>query len=591
MILGTILVLLTWVVAIVVICIPGIAISLWLKRNSSRPLLSLDVARHGLWWGFAICLVVVLAMSLGMPLTSAPAAIVFTGVVFISAVSIILQRPIFKVRIKRPHPLQWAVLVGISASVLYLSFAALGPVTNYDSGLYHLGAIKYASEYSTISGLANLYFPFGYNTGQYPLAAFLGNGPWGPEGYRLLNGLIVSLFATDLALRLLAARGSMRNFSSGTWILIVGAPVMLIPLVALADYWVTSPSSDAPVMILTFIAAAYLADGVSHQRNRVSQLAIAFVVAVILFSLRPTTAIYLVGLTLVTLFTLFRFRRQLPSWRSLTPLFVAGGVGVLVLIVQTVRDYFLSGWFQFPLSVYSFDTPWTASDPIWNRAATLGNARNSADIWGSVDGFNWVLPWVGRLPSQWETYLVSTLIVGLILIGAVTIFSHISIPWRIIGIVTFPSIVSTLAWFLVSPPAFRFGWGFVFSLFVAPIGILLQRLSGKDRTGTVGRLTPQAVIMLSVVGILMTAAFSATMRLPKLLDPQPESFSLGPINLEYEATPVQFMPVADRSLQSGLLITVPTESDQCWDNYPLCTPIVSETVIMRERNIQSGFLP
>ncbi|MEY3799028.1 MAG: hypothetical protein RLZZ406_329 [Pseudomonadota bacterium] len=35
------------------------------------------------------------------------------------------------------------------------------------------------------------------------IGAFLGNGPWEGDGYRLINGLLMMLMATDLALRLL----------------------------------------------------------------------------------------------------------------------------------------------------------------------------------------------------------------------------------------------------------------------------------------------------------------------------------------------------------------------------------------------------
>ena len=60
--------------------------------------------------------------------------------------------------------------MALAAAVVYLAVAALGPVTNYDSGLYHLGAIRYAADFATIPGLANLYFPFGYGNAEFPLA-------------------------------------------------------------------------------------------------------------------------------------------------------------------------------------------------------------------------------------------------------------------------------------------------------------------------------------------------------------------------------------------------------------------------------------
>lgn len=591
MILGTILVLITWIVVIGIVAIIGIAISLQGQNHLNRPELTLGVIRRGIWWGLAISILVILTLGLWTPLSSISAALVFFVLVVAAAIGIFVQRPLIRIHLKRPGLLQWTIVIGVTVPIVYLAFAALGPVTNYDSGLYHLGAIKYASEYSTISGLANLYFPFGYNTSQYPLAAFLGNGPWGPEGYRLLNGLIVALFATDLTVRLLATRGDMKKMSTGSWVLMISAPVILIPLVALADYWVTSPSSDAPVMILTLVAVAYLADGISKTRNRTPNLAVAFVTSVILVSLRPTSAVFLVSLTAVIFFVLIRFRHQISTVRTLFPFVIAGGIGLLVLLIQTIRDYFLSGWFQFPLSIFSFNTPWTAIDPVWNRTATLGNARNPADIWGSVDGFNWVPAWANRLPSQWESYLILVLALGVIFTVAIALYSRVAMPLRLIALALFPSLMSTMAWFFISPPAFRFGWGSVFSLFVIPLGFLLQRLTKQSPPRAVIRVAPRAILTLSIVGILTVTAFSATMRLPQLLDPEPASFSLGPLTLEYQATPVKITPVVTKTLTSGLGVTQPTESDQCWDNYPLCTPIISDSVRLQREGIQQGFLP
>jgi hypothetical protein len=484
------------------------------------------------------------------------------------------------------------VVIAMGAiAVVFLGFAALGPVTNYDSGLYHLGAIKYAGEFSTISGLANLYFPFGYNTSLYPFAAFLSNGPWSAEGYRLANGLIVALVVVDLVVRLIAARGSVNRLSAGSWILLVGTFIGLVPLVALSDYWVTSPSSDAPVMMLTFIACAYLADAIFSKRMRNTNFATAFVISVILFSLRPTMAVFLIGVTFVIVLILIRDRSKRNPLSNLFPIIGAGFVGILMLAVQTTRDYFLSGWFQFPLSLYSFNTPWTALEPSWNRTATLGNARNPADIWGSVEGFAWVGPWVGRLPSQWEPYLILALALTLIFLTSATKLNRIRIRWRALGVILIPSALTTFTWFFFSPPAFRFGWGPVFSLLIIPIGVTLFTLARSNRHPTgVTRLAPLAALTLAL-GLVIVTSYTSAFRLPDLLNPQAASFTLGPLAIEYQLTPVVDVPTQERVLSNGLVTTFPTESDQCWDNYPLCTPIVSESVRLRDEGIQNGFLP
>lgn len=592
MILGTILVLVTWMILITLMVIIGLAITLTFQRKSGRPHLNLTTLRVSLWWGLAISLIAILLINLKVPLSSSAAGISFGVVVAATALVVLLQRPQVSIpRFSGSSRLLIPLTLILGAAIVFLAFSALGPVTNYDSGLYHLGAIKYASDYSTITGLANLYFPFGYNTSLYPFAAFLVNGPWGAEGYRLANGLIIAMVAHDLLWRLFAVRGHVKRLSAGSWVLLIGTLVALVPLVALSDYWVTSPSSDAPVMILTFIASAYLIDGVFGKKNMVRDLATAFVISVILFSLRPTMAIFLIGVVAVIALTFIRRCSNSTRIQGKWPLILAGLVGVIMLTVQTIRDYFLSGWFQYPLSIFSFDNPWTAENPDVNRAATLGNARNPADIWGSVDGFTWVGPWVNRLPSQWETYLIVALAAVLIFMVATALLSHTKIRWTALAVVLIPSTLTALTWFFFSPPAFRFGWGPVFSLLIIPIGIVLYALTRQQSISrSPARMALSSVLVLSI-GLLLVTGYTALFRLPKLLNTEPAYFSLGSIELEYQLTPVVSVPTQERVLPSGLVTTFPLPSDQCWDNYPLCTPIIVESVRLQGEGIQAGFLP
>lgn len=590
MIVGTVLVLASWIFLIFAIAILGQCLLLWIGPRTTRSDITPDSIRRSLWWGLLFSIALVLTLNLWMPLSSGLSASILVIVLLFALGAIGIRRPrIQSIAIPRNR---WiiAITAVLLIAVVFLGFAALGPVTNYDSGLYHLGAIKYASDYSTVSGLANLYFPFGYNTSLYPLAAFLGNGPWGTEGFRLANGLIISLLVCDVILRLLATRGNLRRLSVGSWILVIATFIGLVPLVALSDYWVTSPSSDAPVMLLTFVASAYLADGLWKQ-NRSLDLATSFVVAVILFSLRPTMAAFLVGVLTVIVISIFKYRKNQSGMGVLNPLLVAGFLGITLLVVQTFRDYYLSGWFQFPLSIYSFDTPWTAIDPAGNRAATLGNARNPEDIWGSVEGFAWVGPWVNRLPNQWEPFLIAVLAIAALILVLTAKRQGLHLRFSLLLAIMFPAVITSIVWFFFSPPAFRFGWGPLFSIFLIPIGVMVFALvQNKQENASLKFIAPSFIGAL-VLGLFIVSVYSTTVRLPKLLDPVAKQFSMAGLQINYLATPVTSAPTLDRSLTSGLVIMQPTESDQCWDNYPLCTPIVSETVVLREGTIQSGFLP
>ena len=587
MITGIFLVLFSWIILFFIFLVLGYPAA-YLLRKQQR---GFHTLRSSTWLGLLIGIILILILGIFIPLRSSTAAIVFALFTALSAIMTLVivvksQRP----RTVTTHPqlAQWILLGSLAAAVTYLAAAAIGPVTNYDSGLYHLGAIKYAGDFATIPGLSNLYFPFGYNTSLYPLGAFLGNGPWTGSGYRLTNGLIVFLLVMELTFRLMGVRKRFRGYSVGTYFLLLAVPTALIPLVSLSDYWVTSPSSDAAVFVITLISTAYLLDALTTKQNFIVNVSVSFAAAVILFSLRPTMVVFLVVLIGVVIFQSIRLE---VTKRDFVFLAVPAALGLVLLAVQSIRDYILSGWLQYPLSVFSFDVAWKSSDPVWNREPTLGNARNPADIWGSVDGFDWLGPYFSRLPSQWESYMVIMLAAGCLLAFCLVLKIRLHIKWRTLALAELPLFASITTWFLFTPPTFRFGWGPLFSFFLIFMAFILRPLlSGKTNSGNVN--TIRRFFLPAISGLLvLIVGFNASTRFQDSAITERHTWTLGPVNIPYSLAPVVQVPIRSQKLISGLVVISPTESDQCWENYPLCSPIVPPSISLRGASIQEGFLP
>ena len=259
MILGALLVLVTWAGAILAIAVLGLAPALIGRHGLALG----TISRMALWWGLLVATGAILVINLLVPLRSPPAAWAFAlALAFMAAAAFAVYRrrgglPGIDLSLRGRRWLA-PLFLALALCAIFLAISALGPLTNYDSGLYHLGAVKYAGDFATIPGLANLYAPLGYNNSLFPLAAFLGNGPWDGIGYRLFNGLIMMLMASDLVLRLL-----QRKYTVGTFVMLIGLLASWVPLIALADYWVTSPTSDSAVMVLTFVSLAFLCDALT----------------------------------------------------------------------------------------------------------------------------------------------------------------------------------------------------------------------------------------------------------------------------------------------------------------------------------------
>jgi hypothetical protein len=550
------------------------------KIKGARQIDRFVALRHSLWWGLLTLTIWTYAVNLWQPLGSSSVALLTVLLVVLGgfcglalARKSVSWRGSFEIR---EVPWQWKAALGsVLVAVVYFACAAMGPVTNYDTGLYHLGAITYSAEYATIPGLANLYFPFGYSNAEFTLAALLSNGPWAANGFRLLNGLLIFLVGLELLFRVMS-KARTKKFGPGIYVLFVGQVVSLIPLIAMADFWVASPTQDAAVFTLTVVASAYLVDTVHSRKNWVSSGVVLSVLAITLVLFRPTATFFAGAALLVVLLLAIRRKgsRSGLAWGS--GLVVVSGA--VALAASTARDYVLSGWFQYPLSLIAFPVEWRAVDPVDNRAATLGFHRNPSELWESVSGFNWVGVWFTNRFALWETYLF--LVLGIVVVVLAVLVRKIY--WRAIVLSVIPSLVAVTAWFILTPPSYRFAWGPIFTLLTIPMGWLLWKVA-----------ISKVAIAGGALSVVVISLFSAGFRLDWADINQGAEWRLG-ISIPYSVAPIIDVPVDSRVLPSGIQVLVPVETDQCWENYPLCTPQPSVDLRLLpsdQGGFAGGFLP
>lgn len=590
---GFLLVLLTWGFLLLAVVLAGLLPGVLLQ--SVRGLRCL--ARMSLWWGFAALTIAALFVSVVLPMRSTIAGgLVLIVAIVLGLIGIIVRRSrastgnmtAVRQAAKAVEPTQysrlrvvmrWALL----APALYLSMSALGAVTNYDSGLYHLGAVSYSGEFSAIPGLANLYFPLGYGNAEIPLAALLGNGPWDGQGFRLLNGFVIIVLLLDLFLR-----SYSRKLSPGFFVLLFGLLSGLVPLLFMADSWVTSPTSDSMVFMLTVATSAYLADALGSRKLWSAPASTAVVIATTTVLFRPTMIMF--AFAVLGLFILLVVWRRKDSREDLRPSITLITMALpLAAIASIARDYFLSGWIQYPLSLFHFNVQWLAPAADAERQATLGFARDPNDLWGAAQGWNWIGSWFARLPHQWE--FLEFVALGLVLAVVALLAAHAGthLELRKLVVVMMPSAVMVIWWWTFTPPSFRFAWGPVFTLVTIPLGWVVWKLSQQ-------RIEPGSMAAwlapFSIAGFAVTIVCLSIVCLGVRLHPEQmtdtRTWNLG-IQIPYSSTPIQEVPVETRKLGSGLEVMAPTASDQCWLNYPLCTPDIRDGVHLRGTGLQDGF--
>ena len=576
---GTVLGALTWALCICACTFVGLPIA----SLTSVGKLSWTDARRGMWWGLLVVTICAYAINLALPLASTKASLIILAVVIVGVgfSALVIKQRGWKAKL-RWSPGTVVVTVVSAVACLYLAVAVLGPVTNYDSGLYHLGAVHYAAQYPTIPGLANLYFPFGYANAEFPMAALLESTPWAGEGFRLLNGLIITMVLADLVLR-----WAQRPRSAGGYALLVSVTALLVPMVALSDYWVTSPSQDSAVFAVALATAAMIVDACSRSRGWVANGATAVAMSVLLVLMRPTMMAY-AGAVILVLIAL-RWKRgsaDAPRW-WISVVFV-GVITAFAGFVGAARDFVLSGWLLYPLSILPFDVPWRAGDPVYERLATLGFHRDPSSLWEVANSWTWIGPWFVRLPHQWEFWLLLAAACAC----AVTLFfarrSGHSLRGRALLVAMAPSVVMTLVWWTLTPPSFRFAWGPTVTCLSIPTGWALWRLASSHLS--TGRLWRAMAIACFAAPISLVVVFSGAVRLDVATNSEEVTWKLG-LSIPYAVVEPHRQSTRALDLASGRVIHVPTDGEQCWSAYPLCSPQTPPTLRLRGTTIREGFLP
>jgi hypothetical protein len=323
------------------------------------------------------------------------------------------------------------------------------------------------------------------------------------------------------------------------------------------------------------------------------------VLAVLTFALRPLMIFYLAGVACALAIHLVQRVRNARKSNSdgakgrqprLVWALVASLAGA-VLLAQTARDYLLSGWFQYPLSLFAFDVPWRADDPTSVRTATLGAARDPSRMWEAAAGWDWIPGWVERLPRQWETYEFFGL--ALVAVGCALVASRVRAPLRprVLALVIMPSALTALVWFAAGPPTFRFVWGPALTLVTLPVGWILFCLSRVRKTSQTANTRPmQAAIGVFTVVSVVVVGYSLAVRIDTSTMTEDRQWRVGPVAVGYRVTPIIQSPVSEGQTVSGLKVLMPRETDQCWDEFPMCSPQVAGSLTGRSHNLQDGLL-
>lgn len=463
--------------------------------------------------------------------------------------------------------------LAIALASVSLANQALRPLYDYDTGLYHLQALRWTQDYPIVIGLANLHGRFGFNNANFLYVALVGVGPWRGIELNVANSLLLMVATVQALIGLECAIRERRNWKLPH----LFAALTIIPIL---DYTLlrgatSSPSSDAASgmlhLTLMTLFLAFLQRKDFSGSQALFELALIVFLAVLGVVIKLSSGIFSVGVVFFCV-SLWLAHNRHDAKRALRVIAGLGLVGGSVLVPWMFRGILLSGYPLYPSTLGAVPVSWRVpassaeSEARWIYSWARLPQHSPDEVLGS---WAWLEPWLERQREISTVYLPALLAVAAILL---VIFRFVSdrkalarpgLAWMFL----IPLTAALVAWFLSAPNA-RFA---VSLLYGTAIGGFLLALSSFSR----------ARVSLAVA--LLVALLLGWHVLEKA---SPYLVRAGPNRGFY---PVSSVELETYETNSGLTLYRPATGDRCFDAPRPCTPYPKPTLRLRGDSIRSGF--
>jgi len=548
-----------WLILFAVLLGWGLAIVSLLQRLGGAAFRGSLSAFQTAWLGYAGLLALLQIAALVMPIAELATVLACMP----AAIGYVVQRRAVMRRLRqmalRPKTsIAIAGLVFISACMA--AYSACDVPRLYDTGLYHLQAVKWTAQYATVPGLANLHMRFGYNNSVHVFGAFTDTF-WEGMAVHVVNGFLLALVLAQWFTEIFGARSARARYRQVFC-------MFTLPFL-LAKIWtmeVASLSSDLPLAVFSFVLVLELVSlPRALDQRRFLLLAWLCAMGAVVVSTKISGMAFLVAPGLFALVVAWRTK----LWRSMAVMVALPGA---IIVGWLVRGVVMSGWLVYPV-FGKLPVAWAV--PAETAASDLGNIQSWARIFGKPPeevfghGFwHWFTPWLENFRTSREAILLIVAVALLAWRLSNEIRGARVVDSRAAWVATITCVLGIAQWF-IGAPDLRYG---AYLFWLVPATLLASMLGTAMRD-----MASRTLVFLMAIALTAWAgglAFHMFAR-PKLWGRPP-----APQRVE------------TRWILSGpdTHVRVPVHGDQCFDEDLPCTPS-SKQQLRDPRSLGRGFLP
>ncbi len=480
----------------------GLGICSWLigtailRYCNPQSLLKNSLTSHPivpLWLGLIGLSLIFLTISLGFPLSLGIGIGVTGGLGFWAGRTNPWLGPSFK-SIRSARVLVPGAGIGLAAAYIVAQ-----PITWLDSGLYHLGTIRWLADYGTVIGAALIHSRFGFGSSWFALVAPFNSNWVNYQAAALGNGLVLIWVGLHLMISWQHCFRYPSTSQIADWFALV-FNMLLLPCLLIPQYdgrenllskILISPSPDIPILVLVGIIAWLLltlttstpglapSSTIEVNGNRdtrfspSSDRSLSTLDWIPLVLASGAVAIKLTGFPLLAVVSVFYLKR-----RPLRVLSLIQWLGWVVLPLAPVLVYGIltSGCPLYPIQI-CLDLPWALSRQTavqeaqwiqgWSTWIAASLQQSGVQFWDLVQGwlqinaFNWIL-------------------LGLLIVSAILGFSLVRLGLKHKAWLSYRWVVGLalvgVGFILVYAPLHRFGLGYFLLIPSLVLALICQHL-------------------------------------------------------------------------------------------------------------------
>ncbi|CAN1569366.1 hypothetical protein MCERE10_03907 [Burkholderiaceae bacterium] len=425
----------------------------WIMSTHGQPSQSYAEVVTDIWLGICFCITLTELIHFVLPINGYVSAVVFgLGAVFAIQRWLITAQQPFVVRLSKltSSGQAWLYLFACCAIGFIWIAAVMKGASNYDSGLYHFGAIKWLNEQAVTFGMVNLHTRLAYNQSYFALIALVNFHPLYEHAYAA-TGLFLFVLSVFSCVTLISSSIPRRLVLFATTLVLLSSFILKA----------ASPSPDFAVAVFQVVIFFSLfrllleskldMTGAAAQNSHLKQ-----VLLLLLAALCVTAVTIKLSMALFCLGALVIAYRPTRVWlkgqpRSVLRLVV---VCVAILLIHALRGVVLSGVPFYPSTFAGFWSLPYALDP----AQVTAEAR-SIYSWARQPGiapdivlrsWDWLLPWASQLPARFS--LLSGIALLLLAVNLILLIVNKAYRKKIrLYALYVPLCLGATFWFLTAP--------------------------------------------------------------------------------------------------------------------------------------------